>query len=303
MVLVNGMKGIGTGFSTSIPCYNPIDIIRNIQNKIEDKSYNEMNPWYNGFTGKIEKINDKQYITKGVYNIVGKSTLKITELPIGKWTQNYKEFLESIIYDKTKKQKFYILDYSDNSTDTTVEFIVKVEPNILTGITCNVDKNIDSIEEYFKLYSSIKTSNLHLYDERGVIKRYNTIYDILDNYYIVRLNYYEKRKLYQIEKIEKDLEHETNRMKFITDVVEERVIVFKNKRENIIKYLIDNNYVKYHKSFNYLIDMSIVNFTNEKIAELQKHISKLKIELENIQSTTTRDMWKNELNVLSKKIK
>ena len=211
--------------------------------------------------------------------------------------------MESIIYDKTKKQKFYILDYSDNSTDTTVEFLIKVEPNILTGITCNVNKNIDSIEEYFKLYSSIKTTNLHLYDERGVIKRYNTIYDILDNYYIVRLNYYEKRKIYQIEKIKNILEHESNRMRFIKDVVEERVVVFKNKRENIEKYLVDNNYVKYHKTYNYLIDMSIINFTNEKITELQKHIDKLEIELENIKSITTRDMWKNELNVLSKKIK
>ena len=211
--------------------------------------------------------------------------------------------MESIIYDKTKKQKFYILDYSDNSTDTTVEFLIKVEPNILTGITCNVNKNIDSIEEYFKLYSSIKTTNLHLYDERGVIKRYNTIYDILDNYYIVRLNYYEKRKIYQIEKIKNILEHESNRMRFIKDVVEERVVVFKNKRENIEKYLVDNNYVKYHKTYNYLIDMSIINFTNEKITELQKHIDKLESELENIKSITTRDMWKNELNVLSKKIK
>ena len=236
-------------------------------------------------------------------NLLGKSTLKITELPIGKWTQNYKEFLESLIYDKTKKQKCYILDYSDNSTDTQVEFLVKVEPNILTGITCNIDKNIDSIEEYFKLYSTIKLSNLHLYDERGVVKRYDTIYDILDNYYLVRLNYYEKRKTYQIEKIQKDLEHESNRMRFITDVVEERLVVFKNKRENIEKYLVENDYVKYHKTYNYLIDLSIVNFTNEKIEELQKHIDKLNHELDTITSTTIQDMWKNELNVLFKKLK
>ena len=303
MVLVNGMKGIGTGFSTTIPCFNPIDIIKNIQNKLDDKPYVDMIPWYNEFNGKIEKINDKQYITKGVYNIVGKSTLKITELPIGKWTQNYKEFLESLIYDKTKKQKFYILDYSDNSTDTRVEFLVKVEPNILSGITCNVDKNIDSIEEYFKLSSTIKLTNLHLYDERGVVKRYDTIYDILDNYYIVRLDYYEKRKTYQTKKIENDLEHESNRMRFITDVVEDRVVVFKNKRENIIKYLVDNKYVKYHKSYNYLIDLSIVNFTNDKIEELQKHIDKLNHELETLKSTITRDMWKNELGLLIKKLK
>ena len=30
MVLVNGMNGIGTGFSTNIPCFNPVDICHNI---------------------------------------------------------------------------------------------------------------------------------------------------------------------------------------------------------------------------------------------------------------------------------
>ncbi len=28
MILVNGANGIGTGWKTSIPCYNPLDIIQ-----------------------------------------------------------------------------------------------------------------------------------------------------------------------------------------------------------------------------------------------------------------------------------
>ena len=71
------------------------------------------------------------YVTKGKYNIINKDTLVINELPIGKWTQNYKEFLDSLLYDKTKKQKFYILDYEDHSTDISVQFVIKVESHIL----------------------------------------------------------------------------------------------------------------------------------------------------------------------------
>ena len=51
---------------------------------------------------------------------------------------------------------------------------------VFAGVDENY-KNIDSIEEYFKLSSTIKLTNLHLYDERGVVKRYDTIYDILQN--------------------------------------------------------------------------------------------------------------------------
>ena len=89
------MKGIGTGFSTTIPQYNPIDIIDNLMCKLKNKNYNDIHPWYKGFTGSIEKLNDNMYITKGKYNIIDKNTLIINELPIGKWTQNYKEFLDS----------------------------------------------------------------------------------------------------------------------------------------------------------------------------------------------------------------
>ena len=108
MILVNGATGIGTGFSSTIPHYDPKDIIKNIKYKLNKQPYAIIHPWYKGFTGVIESINDKMYVTKGKYNIINKNTLVINELPIGKWTQNYKEFLESLVYDKTKKQKFYI---------------------------------------------------------------------------------------------------------------------------------------------------------------------------------------------------
>ena len=35
MILVNGTKGIGTGFSTDIPCFNPLEIINYLKNKLE----------------------------------------------------------------------------------------------------------------------------------------------------------------------------------------------------------------------------------------------------------------------------
>ena len=34
MILINGSKGIGTGWNTETPCYNPKDIIRNIKDTI-----------------------------------------------------------------------------------------------------------------------------------------------------------------------------------------------------------------------------------------------------------------------------
>ena len=61
MVLVNGAEGIGTGFSTFIPCYNPEDIVDNIFRKMKNKEMKEMRPWYNHFKGKIVPNGENKY--------------------------------------------------------------------------------------------------------------------------------------------------------------------------------------------------------------------------------------------------
>ena len=123
MVLVNGALGIGTGFATNIPCYDPKQIIHCIKQKIKDSSmeYEEQNmvPYYRGFKGTITKIEDHKYATTGCYHLQGKSTLVITELPIGTWNENYVNFLEKCLDDKKWKMR----DYRDLSTDKELSLI------------------------------------------------------------------------------------------------------------------------------------------------------------------------------------
>ena len=104
MVLVNGMNGIGTGFSTSIPMHDPIDIIKNMKKKINNEKYKNIGPYFRDFNGKIVKIDKNNYLSKGKYEIIDECNLRITELPIGKWTDDYKKFLDSLIPDTGKKK-------------------------------------------------------------------------------------------------------------------------------------------------------------------------------------------------------
>ena len=93
---MNGMNGIGTGFSTSVPKNNIQDVIKNMKRKIMKKSNLSLNPSCNGFKGKIIKIDNKNFISKGIYEVIDDKSIRITELPIGKWTDDYKKFLDSI---------------------------------------------------------------------------------------------------------------------------------------------------------------------------------------------------------------
>jgi len=127
MVLVNGMNGIGTGFSTSVPKYSIVDVINNTKRKINKKSYLSIHPSVNGFKGQIIKLGNKAYMSKGSYNIINDTSIRITELPVGKWTDDYKKFLDTLIPEpkrsksleneklKKGKPKKTIIDYLNNS--------------------------------------------------------------------------------------------------------------------------------------------------------------------------------------------
>lgn len=102
-VLVNGCEGIGTGWSSFIPNYNPREIVANVRRLLNGESMVPMDPWYRGFKGSIEKTATKEggstYTITGVYEEVDDTTIRITELPIRRWTDDYKEFLRAMKTD------------------------------------------------------------------------------------------------------------------------------------------------------------------------------------------------------------
>jgi DNA gyrase/topoisomerase IV subunit B len=293
MVLVNGAQGIGTGFSTTILQYNPIQIIDNLLLMMESKPIKEMLPWYRGFKGKIEK-SDNGYNIKGNYKVdKERSSIVITELPVGTWTTVYKEHLDKLEEDKVIK------GYKDKNTDETVFFDIQLTDDNLYDL---IEKK--KLEAVFKLTNKETTSNMHCFNKKSVIKKYDTIYDILKEFYEVRLDYYKKRKQYQLDELEKELNVLDWKMKFIEGVIEGTIIVNNQTKEKINEQLTKLEFPKLseNKSYDYLVQMPIYSLSKEKIDELQKKIDNLEEEMELIQKTTETDRWKSELMELRKVI-
>jgi DNA topoisomerase-2 len=267
MILVNGAEGIGTGWSTSIPCYNPREIVENIKTKIKTGNFNDMTPWYKGFQGKIEKNNKGSYNVTGVYEWVekGKDTLLvITELPVKKWTKDYKEYLEKLMgienkkdEEKEKKNKKKIKKKKDESDDETsskkgfqvivedfkeyhtnnrVHFEVKLLGDYLEDYMNDSDKLLKK----FKLQTTINVSNMVLFDKDLKIRKFNKVEEILDDFYELRLAYYERRKNYLLSTLKRDLEILDNKVRFILAVINEELIIRKVKRKDLIQVLFTN---------------------------------------------------------------
>lgn len=109
MSLVNSNKGIGTGWSSFVPNYNPRDLVANTRRLLNGETeLKPMHPWYLGFQGKIEWMENKnRYKVSGVWRRVEgqEDVIEITELPIGEWTQDYKDDLELTIKKTDEAEK------------------------------------------------------------------------------------------------------------------------------------------------------------------------------------------------------
>lgn len=187
MVLINGADGIGTGWSSSIPNYNPEDVVANLKRLMEGEPLQPMEPWFRGFTGEVICSGPDRYKFSGVIKETGTNEVEITELPIRTWTQDFKDKLEEII--KAEKIPSFIKDYKDYNTHTKVHFVIQLdEKHMKTAVS-------EGLEERFKLSKSIATSNLVAFDPEGRITKYASVDDIMKEFYALRIRFYEKRKV------------------------------------------------------------------------------------------------------------
>ena len=308
MILVNGTKGIGTGFSSDIMSYNPKQIINYLENMLiqkETKDYGLIEPYYKGFTGKIYAIDKtyKKYIIKGCYKIKDKNTIIINELPIGSWTQNYKEFLETLLDSKLKvksNEELYIKEFKDMSTDTEVEFELIFYPNSINKLLSKNNENgIDGIEKYLKLYTTHSTTNMHLFNSNEQLKKYETIYEIIDEFYNIRYKLYEKRKVYLIDKIEKELKILSNKTNFIQYNIDDKIDLRKKSKEEINEIMNSYNFdIGEDNTFNYLTKLPMDSVCKENVEKLMKEYKEKENNINTIKCTSIEDTWLSELNIL-----
>ena len=180
MALVNGSDGIGTGWSTSIPTYNPREIIANLRLMLKGQEPSTMKPWYRGFTGDVIEKTGKDcnnFTVSGAIEVVDESTVIISELPVGKWTTDYKQFLESMLIgaapapkegDTAPTSPPFIKDFKENHTDTSVLFTITMPPEKLTEAV----NERGGLFKRFKLDTSIATSNMNMFDMGSMIRKF-----------------------------------------------------------------------------------------------------------------------------------
>ena len=306
MILVNGCQGIGTGWSTKIPCYNPKDIVENINNIINDKPLKDLIPWYKGFTGSIIPY-ENGFITKGKYEIKGDKVI-ITELPIGTWTDDYKEFLESILVDTANKTKktLYIRSYQSYCTDSEIKFELSFIREKLDKLRDDKTYPINKLETVLKLSTKLSTNNMVLHNKEGKLEKFESPNDIIKYHYNIRSEYYSKRRKYLLNLYQKDITILEMKINFINDFINKKIEISNKKKSEIIEQLIKHDYKTIsdldpdskesnENGFDYLLKMPIYNLTKEKIDEFNKALSEYKKKYKNMHLKTNSQIWCEDL--------
>ncbi|XP_071690080.1 DNA topoisomerase 2 [Rutidosis leptorrhynchoides] len=340
MVLVNGSEGIGTGWSTFVPNYNPRDIIANLRRLLNGEPMVPMDPWYKWFKGTIQKTTSKDTGYTTIGNVEEHEdenenvSIVISELPVRRWTQEYKEFLEAASLAGKDKQPF-IHDYMAHNDDTTVHFEV-----IMTADQMNSARQ-EGLLKKFKLTTSLSTSNMHLFDANGVIKKYDTPEQIVEEFFHLRLDFYEKRKTAVLNELGKALLQLENKVRFIREVVEGTLVVSNRKKADLWAELKKKGYTPLPKEakptvagdvnqeeneeteeqddetekvnlqkenedsgteYDYLLNMSIGTLTYEKMKQLRDEKDKKKAEFDDLSKTPSNSLWLRDLDALDRQL-
>jgi DNA topoisomerase-2 len=306
MILINGSKGIGTGFSTDIMSYDPLQVIGYLKSKLSSEVYNlDFVPYYEGFQGSIEKISDSKFLIKGRYEKVGPDKIRVTELPVGYWTENFKEHLENLIepgVDKEGKKIVSIVkDYDDMSKDTTVDFTITLQKGKIEELEAtSVDHNCNGIEKLFKLYTTNTNTNMHLFDANDKLKKYEKVEEIIDDYFETRLQMYQTRKEYMIDALEKELVLLSNKARYIKENLDDTIDLRKKNKQQVIQMLKQKGYdiIGDDEEYKYLTKMPMDSVTDENVEKIFKEQGSKAVELETIKSTTINQMWSSELDSL-----
>ena len=313
MILVNGGIGIGTGYSTNIAQHNPSDIIsiyleiiKTISSNIgkvlslddvnksidiiNDYDIAELIPYYLGFKGDIYKNDKGNYISKGIYKWINNNTIEITELPIGTWTESYKEFLEELIVNNNHP---YLKSFENHYTAKNIKFILKVAEG------CKDELDAKILTE-FNLTSSknLGLNNMHLFSEKGCIKKYNTTSSIIKEWFKTRIHKYYERKEKQLSIMEEEYNLLSAKIRFIIDIIEGNIIIMNIKIKDIEDQLEKKEYYKNNDSYDYLLRMPISQLTMEKKEILEKEVKLLKDKIDNLKDMSIVSIWENELNEL-----
>lgn len=301
LVLINGAIGIGTGFSTNVPSYNPLEVVACIQQLLAgEQIQEELMPWYEGFLGTIEKNGAGKLISRGVCRRTGPTKVCVSELPIGTWTQDFKEMLDTLLSAKGGDLRRVDGAYTDTKVDFTLTFVSEGVLDMLQEqVQVVSESSLSRMEVLLKLVSNkgLSLTNRYLFGPSGTIKSYASTREIITDFFGVRLAAYERRRDAMMLLYREEAEMAASKVRFI-DLISRGELSLDGR----ITQDVQNELSEVHGlpairgSYDHLLRMPMASLTQERKAALEETMSSKLAAVQNLEGLSSRAMWSADLD-------
>ena len=284
MVLVNGTKGIATGFATNILPHDPQDLAKACLQYIKNNAIRTpIRVKFPDYTGEVEQsIEDPtKYVSYGTFTRRGKTAVSITEVPYGFDREGYVKVLDKLEEDGD------IVSYEDLCDKEGFRFEVKLK---LASAKWSDSKIITK----FKL-SKPYAQNITVIDFDGKLREYADAKQLVKDFCDYRLGILQQRIDARVEEFTEEVRWLKLKMEFITEFLADR-IVFKNKKRNeVAMQIMKGTRAESTSDVNRLLSLSMTTLTLEEIDKLQKQIDETNKTLEFWNTTTPTEQFISDL--------
>jgi DNA topoisomerase-2 len=288
-VLINGANGMGTGFATNILCYNPDELKTYILNRLQGKKNNiKLVPWYKGFTGSVTRAETGQVTFKGIFERISSTKIRITELPIGIYQDDYKEFLNDLSEKDEKNPKYVpiVTDFDNNSSDKNWDW------------TISIPREIGHLEDHelmkkFKLIAR-ETENFTMWKANGKIEKFLTAEAVCDYFTDFRLTKYEERRLAMLVMLKDSFTTLNEKIRFIRYYIENSQKVAKKTKAELEDIMRAEKFTRIDE----LLSIRIYNLTKDQIEKLEGQIEETNKLIKYYEETTDKELFVKDLKEL-----
>ena len=313
LLLINGCVGIGTGFSTNIPQYNPLDVLdslrRRLKGEIPTLTDIPLKPWWYGFKGPVLPADSEgSWITKGVYSFNdAQKTISITELPVGSWTKDYKTYLDTFCTASSKEEmplafggdgQPILKSFDDLYTDEEVKFTLFLSEDYYEDCKAHPD----DFEKRFRLTNTWRTSNMVAFDGDMKIVKYSSPGSIAEAFYSPRLRAYEARRVKEMERLRAEAVETDAKARFIRAVLEGTLELRRSTDEEIVASLKAHSLPALSGNadsvdgYEYLLRLRMDRVKANAIVEAEEAVKKALAAVDLLEKTTASELWLKELD-------
>jgi DNA gyrase/topoisomerase IV subunit A len=283
LVLVNGIKGIATGFATNILPRDPDDLALACLEYINTgKIKSRVKIRFPDFTGKVVYDADKdRYDCIGTYQLKSKTVVTITEVPYGYDRETYVQILDKL------EEAGSIVSYEDQCDKDGFRFEVKLKQSVAADLT---EAKIISMFKLSKPFSE----NLTVIDFNGKLREYSDERDLIVDFCEYRNDILEKRIAKRQAEFSEEMRWLNVKMQFIQGVLDTK-IVFKGLKKDQVAALIRKHTEATEDDSDRLLRINIMSLTKEMVDQLAKEIHECNKKLDFWKKTTVKEQFVTDL--------